>query len=143
MIFREILRTLIDKKKITITELSELSGIHRDTIHRILSGRTNPKFDTVVYLMSGLNTPVLLFAPDGWVWQLDDFYDCLHVILGEELITQKSLAERTGVHATKISQYARGLHSPSINTAIDICEKMEYRLYIRNGKNKIRLEKEN
>lgn len=40
--FRENLRKWLDRGEITITKLAELAGVHRVTIHKILSGEIEP-----------------------------------------------------------------------------------------------------
>jgi transcriptional regulator with XRE-family HTH domain len=48
------LRTVREQRAMTRADLSDASGLHRDTIARIARGRCNPRFDTLTALWRGL-----------------------------------------------------------------------------------------
>lgn len=124
----EIIETLLKQTSFTITDLSNNSEVNRWNIYKILNGQSDPSFDTVVRLLRGANYILCLIAPDTKEIRIASFKECVDIILWIEHITQVALAERTGKSVTTIGRYARDIHSPRFSNAINILEKMGYRL---------------
>ena len=58
-----LLREVRRRRALTIRELGERSGVHRDTIHRIELGETDPRPSTIRKLAEALNVdPDVFFS---------------------------------------------------------------------------------
>ena len=53
-----LLEQIMDKKNITIRQVSLMTGVPRSTISDILNGRTMPRLDTMEQLAAGLKVSI-------------------------------------------------------------------------------------
>ena len=51
---REALREELDKRKMTVDELSDLAGIDRSTIYRVINGTSNCTVETATRIVAAL-----------------------------------------------------------------------------------------
>ena len=61
--FRDNLRAWLDRGELTITRLAELAGVHRVTIHKILSGEIEPSLSLCEKIAekTGVSPPEKIF----------------------------------------------------------------------------------
>lgn len=54
MVNREALREELDKRKMTVDDLSDITGIDRSTIYRVLNGTSNCTVETATKIVTKL-----------------------------------------------------------------------------------------
>lgn len=53
----ELRKLMIDKEIVSITELSEKSGVGRDTLSRLMRGKIQPSFGVILKIVDALEMP--------------------------------------------------------------------------------------
>lgn len=128
--FGKRLSLVMRDKKLTQTELSNITGISRYTIASYVRGTGNPTPYNVYKILSALDCTETEFTYIGGIYtrevdRIEKLGDSLNRIMRERNLTIKDVSEMTGLSTSTIQKYLLKQASPNIKKISRIADALD------------------